>query len=330
MQPSTPSPDSTRPAFATGICCPRCHGALIPETNTLRCSSHACGHAYPVVDGRPILIDESASVFRIADYLGAPMRRPKQTRLQSFLLQNLPSLDLNLDASQNVARMRHLLGDVNRRPSILNIGGKHPKAAMAALRRDPSIDCVECDYVPAPTVAVVADPRSLPFAAGAFDAVLLDGVLEHSMDPQRVVDEAHRVLRPEGLVYSDSPFMLPVHGGAYDFTRLSALAHRKLFHRFARVHSGISSGPGTALGHAIQSVALSFVRSRRARFAVKALCRVSLFWIKYVDLLLGQRPAALDGAMGTYFIGRKAAHSVPERELLSEYVGNTPDLYQRS
>jgi hypothetical protein len=40
-------------------------------------------------------------------------------------------------------------------------------------------------------------------------------------DPVRAVGEFHRVLRPEGIVYSETPFLQPVKGGAYDFTRYS-------------------------------------------------------------------------------------------------------------
>jgi SAM-dependent methyltransferase len=39
----------------------------------------------------------------------------------------------------------------------------------------------------------------LPFASGAFDAVLAQDILEHVRDPMAVLDEIRRVLKPEGV-----------------------------------------------------------------------------------------------------------------------------------
>ncbi len=277
-----------------------------------------------------MLIDERASVFRLEDYTGNSLRKPPQSRAHGIALRLLPSLDLNVAARRNAAFLRERLMARSARPEILNIGGKHARAALAALRRDPGITCVECDCVPGANPGVLADPRALPFADGSFDAVVVDGVLEHSVAPQRVVDEIHRVLRPNGLVYADTPFMLPVHGGAYDFNRFSGLAHRRLFARFRELSSGVSSGPAAALGYAIQSVMLGFARGRGSRFAVKTLCRVSLFWLKYLDLWIAPRPAARDAALGLFFVGERADEAIDDRALLREYVGNTPDLYARA
>lgn len=314
----------------TRLRCPRCRGALGERGPELECLQSACAIRFPIVDGAPVLIDERESVLRIADYTERLLGKPPQSRLHAFALRALPSLDLNLAARRNAAQLKALLFARSARPEILNIGGKHARAANAVLRQDPDLSCIECDCVPGAGVGVISDPRSLPFADGSFDAVIIDGVLEHGVDPQRIADEIHRVLRPEGIVYADTPFMLPVHGGAYDFNRFSGLAHRRLFARFRELSSGVSSGPGAALGYAIQSLLLGFASGRRSRFAVKTLCRVTLFWVKYFDFLLASRPAARDAALGLFFIGERADAAIGDRELLESYVGNTPDLYARA
>ena len=245
-------------------------------------------------------------------------------------LRWLPSLDLNVAAKHNAHLMQALLLSDGARPRILNIGNKHPHGAMSSLYQHPEVECLACDLVYADAVDVIADPVSLPFSDGMFDGVLVDAVLEHCIDPEGVVREIHRVLRPGGYVYSDTPFMIPVHAGAYDFCRFSALAHRRLFNGFRQVEHGVSSGPAAALGYSIQSVLLSFTSSRRARFAVKGLSRLLFFWIKYLDLLLAKRPGALDAALGTYFIGESLPQPISDHDLLSSYAGAVPDLYVRS
>ena len=53
--------------------------------------------------------------------------------------------------------------------------------------------------------AVLMQPDQLPFADAEFDSVLLDNVLEHISVPDRLLNEAHRVLRPEGRLLVGVP-----------------------------------------------------------------------------------------------------------------------------
>jgi len=52
---------------------------------------------------------------------------------------------------------------------------------------------------------VVADMRSLPFAKGSFDSVLAVQSIEHVADPERVLAEVARVLRPDGMAVFVTP-----------------------------------------------------------------------------------------------------------------------------
>ena len=47
----------------------------------------------------------------------------------------------------------------------------------------------------------VGSVAELPFPAGQFDCVICSGVLQHTVDPVRVLDELSRVLRPGGMLY---------------------------------------------------------------------------------------------------------------------------------
>ena len=56
-----------------------------------------------------------------------------------------------------------------------------------------------------PRETVVADMRELPFADGSFASVVSSHSIEHVPDPERVLAEAGRVLRPSGVAVFTTP-----------------------------------------------------------------------------------------------------------------------------
>jgi SAM-dependent methyltransferase len=57
--------------------------------------------------------------------------------------------------------------------------------------------------------------ESLPFPDASFDIVYSANVLEHTEDPERVLSEALRVLRPGGLLHMEMPNFLSYFEGHY-------------------------------------------------------------------------------------------------------------------
>jgi hypothetical protein len=123
-----------------------------------------------------------------------------------------------------------------------------------------------------------------------------------------------RVLKPQGILYSESAFMEQVVGGEYDFYRFTLRGHEYQFREFERISSGISGGPAMATAWSIQYLVLSFSESAAARAAIRILCKCTLFWMKYLDLLLVNKRGSVDAAAGTFFMGRRLAEVLaPER-----------------
>ena len=154
------------------------------------------------------------------------------------------------------------------------------------------------DVYSSPNVQFLADAHQIPLADSSVDAVVVQAVLEHVLDPRRVVSEIERVLRPDGLVYAETPFMQQVHAGAYDFVRYTSSGHRYLFRSFEELASGPVAGPGTQLLWSVEHLASGLFRSRAAGKVARGVC----FWLRYLDSAVPDR-FAIDSASAFCFLG---------------------------
>ncbi|WP_325894949.1 hypothetical protein [Grimontia sp. NTOU-MAR1] len=124
------------------------------------------------------------------------------------------------------------------------------------------------------------------------------------------------MLRPEGLVYAETPFLQHVHEGPYDFTRFTESGHRLLFRQFSLVKSGVSSWAGTQLLWAFEGFFTGLFRSHRAGKAIK----LSMFWVMLFDRLISDK-YNVDYANGVFFLGTKSEHTIGNAEIVAHYKG---------
>jgi SAM-dependent methyltransferase len=321
-QQSSPATPDLRIEQATVsiLRCPNCAEIMQQGKEDFRCGH--CGTTYPIADGVPILIVESKSLFDVETFTNreATFFRPVG-KLRALISRWLPDLTVNVSAGGVLARMLDRLVENTDEPIVLVIGGGVIGGGMRRFVDDPRIKLIETDAAIAPRVNVICDGHDLPFANQSMDAVIVQAVLEHVVDPQRCVDEIHRVLKPGGLVYADTPFIQQVHGRQYDFTRFTRLGHRRLFRMFDDVESGISCGPGTALAWSLRYFLLSFFADARLRSIVSLLSRLLFFPLKYFDWYLADKQSANDAASAFYFLGRHSETPLSDRELVKTYRG---------
>jgi SAM-dependent methyltransferase len=279
---------------------------------------------YPVVRGVPILIAEERSLFRLADFTGPVVEHgpSRPGRLARAVAARLPTDSANAGTDRLVARLLDLLLAASDRPRVLVVGGGTLGAGMAPLLDHPAVDAAETDVWIGPRTQLVCDGHDLPFADGSFDAVVCQAVLEHVMDPPRVVAEMRRVLAPGGLVYAEIPFMQQVHEGAYDVTRYTYVGLRRLFRDFDEVAAGPVCGPAMALAWSARYLAVTLAgRSALARRLAAHLVPLFTFWLPWLDRRLIDRPGALDAASSIGFLGRRREAPLTDAEVVAAYRG---------
>ena len=304
--------------------CPQCKSELLSAEEYCRCLNAQCQKVFPIVDGIPVLINEENSVFRLTDftrkqdtYFDTSSGRQFRDKISDLL----PGLDLNVRRGTNHRKFAELLLAKGKTPRVLVLGGAILGAGTESLLAYPSIELVETDIALGPRTGLICDAHDIPFSPETFDGVIAQAVLEHVVDPYRCVEEIHRVLKHDGLVYAETPFMQQVHGGQYDFTRFTQLGHRRLFRKFDELESGAVCGPGMALSWAYQYFLLSFTTSRSLRRVIHLFSRLTAFFLKYFDYFLIDRRGTLDAASGYYFLGRKTGNVLSDRELITLYRG---------
>jgi SAM-dependent methyltransferase len=280
---------------------------------------------YPVVDGVPVLIANDRSVFQVESrqsWADSSAASPGAMRwIVNWIDRFLPSLEYDRDCEARQAHLVSLLRNMPERPRILVVGG----GDSAALKDQPNMYVIDSDVFISEKTDVVCDGHDLPFVDECFDAVVAIAVLEHVVDPPRVVEEMTRVLKMGGIVYSDIPFLQHVHLGAQDFTRYTLLGHRGLFRQFETIRCEPSTGPISSLLWSVEGVMLAlFSRNRTMWRLASRATRLAFGWLSFLDRWLIDLPGASDAACGTVFVGRKQVDGLDDRALIAEYRGAYP------
>jgi len=305
--------------------CPRCRSRVIPCADTdrkraYRCSNAGCELAedgFPLLHEQPVLIDFSASIIDRAGILrrdgGSVQPRDVNGTWLRTHVHRLLCGD-NHNARRVAADLTRGLKKRRGKPRVLIIGGGTIGAGSSELCLDRDIDVISLDVFASPNTTFVADGHRLPLVDGSVDAVWVQAVLEHVLDPSAVVAEIHRVLKPDGIVFADTPFMQQVHEGIYDFTRFTLHGHRWLFRRFEVIDAGVTRGAGTGLVWSIRY----FIRALTRKSSISTVLTLPFFWLRYADRLLDNGLSA-DGASGVFFLGRRSPKSIAPRDMIGFY-----------
>ncbi len=286
------------------LCCPACRAPLAQVDGGLECGP--CRVRYEVTPaGVPILLTEEdrrhfavlleqAEGVRMREAYAHRTRRDWAARLWRALTPPLPVYhnpeEPPLSTSANGVNL-FLGGGGRRTPGFVNI-----------------------DLAPFYGVDLVANAAHIPLAENTCDSVACDALLEHVEEPDAVVAEIWRVLKPGGNARAVVPFCHPWHGYPSDYHRFTqdGLAH--LFGSFECVSLGLRTGPTVTLltfltfywklifpVHGGNPVRRWFNR------AVLAAWGWGSAPLRYLDVWLNRRPDAHVLANHIYILARKPA-----------------------
>jgi len=302
-------------------CCPCDRKAdILRSGDGYLCSANDCIHSktknrFHEKNGKPVLISEfNCDTVCRSDNVTSYVKRTAGG-LKDGLLSILNS---GSTTKTNCQIFCQKVKTRKKNPNVLVIGSGEKGFGTKILWEDQTINITGIDVYESKTVDIICDAHYLPFKNESFDGIWIQAVLEHVVEPQKVVAEIHRVLNSNGLVYSECPFMQQVHEGAYDFTRFTVLGHRYLFKNFSTIKYGGFAGPETVLAWSIKYLVWSIFENRRFAQIVGRFVSLAL---KPIQLLTSER-CLFDASSCTYFMGeKKHVPQVTHKALVKLYKG---------
>lgn len=300
--------------------CPVHKSRLINIENGYICSKKSCSHSnknykFPIYKDIPILISEiETDTVCLMKEDFSYVKRPFSnfTKLRNFLAGESQTTKINCD------KFIKEIFKINKKPNVLVIGGGEKGSGTEFLFNNADIEIHVIDIYMTENVDVICDAHYLPMKKNYYDGVWIQAVLEHVVEPIKVVDEILRILKNKGIIYAETPFMQQVHEGAYDFTRYTVLGHRYLFKKFEAIDFGGDRGPEIVLAWSIKYLIWALFRNRMLSIILGYLTTIILrpfgFFIRKSSLY--------DSSSGVYFLGKKnTGYSLKHKELINLYKG---------
>lgn len=216
----------------------------------------------------------------------------KYQKIYSLLIKIISPVYVNNNLNNHIKKYFH--------PSqtILNIGSGNSKIY-------PNI--INLDIFPYNNVDIVGDASNTPFKNESFDHVINIALIEHVSEPEKIVNEIFRLLKPGGIVYAAIPFIQGFHASPFDFQRYTYSGIEKLFNKFKKINILTIGGPTSGMLWIFQewlAILLSF-GSKRIYNIFLILIMVLTFPLKFLDIFLSKYCMAKNITSGFVFVGKK-------------------------
>ncbi len=254
------------------LCCPECHSSKL-KFNTHKIICLSCRSKYRFINDVPILVDTTSKkilqkeLFSTSGYVMVKEYiEPKK---------HIPVPDLTFNIFDRKKLHKLFTHNENEDYVVLNVGGG-PK------REEKNV--LNLNIGPFPNVDVVADAHNLPFRSDSLDSIMMAAVLEHVQNPQKVVEEAFRVLKKGGFIYAETPFLQHFHGYPDHYQNFTLIGHNFLFRKFTKIETGPTTGPFSTILILISNFFDDFIEHKYMRKILLILTCSFLYPFKYLDI----------------------------------------------
>jgi SAM-dependent methyltransferase len=137
---------------------------------------------------------------------------------------------------------------------------------------------------------LVGTAENIPVGDGTFDVVLCNQVLEHTLDPAKVVQELRRVVAPGGRVLLSTHGVQVYHPSPQDLWRWTHAGLEQLFRangEWSSVTVLPASGPGSCIGMLMAIYVDLLLKRLHVRFLARPIVAVLNWTGKLLDRLVG-------------------------------------------
>ncbi|PID27457.1 MAG: hypothetical protein CR982_05805 [Candidatus Cloacimonadota bacterium] len=163
------------------------------------------------------------------------------------------------------------------------------------------------DIFPYDNVDMSCDIDNIPIKDNSVDNIINIAVLEHVTNPEKVVKEFYRILKPGGKIICFFPFMQGFHASPYDYSRRTYEGMKILFKEYNIENLYTAGGPTSGLLWILQdyiAVVLSF-GYRPLYSVIYIVLMVITFPVKFLDIILKHNKLAKNCASGFTVVASK-------------------------
>ncbi|MEI6633358.1 MAG: class I SAM-dependent methyltransferase [Chlamydiota bacterium] len=156
-------------------------------------------------------------------------------------------------------------------------------------------------------VHVIADAMNLPFKDHSVDGVITIAVLEHIKNPEKALLDFYRIIKPRGRILTYVPFIQGYHASPHDYHRWTIQGIEEAHRYFLKVESGVCSGPTSALVWILTEwLAMIFSMGSLRLYKMMYIAFMLTLWpLKFLDILISTHPVSSNIASVLYFVGKK-------------------------
>ena len=300
--------------------CPNCKEKLkLVKSSHLQCINKSCHlpkKIFPIINKIPILIPFNLEDCILEDsysenFINFGSRKRDSSNIKMKIKKTVKDLIYGKNI-KTIKNYKYLADHLKKDSKILIIGGGTIGSGadyFFSMLKKKVIKINSIDVYFSQNITAIADAHYLPFENESYELVIIQAVLEHVINPNRVVEEIYRILKNNAIVYAETPFMQCVHEGPYDFTRFSHSGHRWLFKKFKEISSGAHHGAFSSSLFILSYAISGLMRNKTIGILLRILfTRFS----KFLDSINDYK-SNIDVACGTYFLGIKSKNYLNEK-----------------